>query len=76
MANIPPDPLEDGGIARFADEIRAGRVTSEAVTTAYLARIEALMGASARTSTSRGTARWPRPGRSTPCSRRAPNWGR
>ena len=42
MANIPPDPLGVGGIARFADQIRTGRVTSEAVTTAYLARIEAL----------------------------------
>ncbi len=42
MANIPPDPLGDGGIARFADEFRTERVTSEAVTAAYLARIEAL----------------------------------
>ena len=42
MANIPPDPLGGGGIARFADEFRTGRVTSEAVTTAYLARIEVL----------------------------------
>ena len=42
MANIPPDPLDDGGIARFADEFRTRRTSSESVTAAYLARIEAL----------------------------------
>ena len=42
MANIPPDPLDDGGIACFADEFRTRRTSSESVTAAYLARIEAL----------------------------------
>ena len=44
MANIPADPLGVGGIARFADEFRTQRTSSESATAAYLARIEALDG--------------------------------
>ena len=42
MTNLVPDPLVPGGIANFGQRLRAGDVTAEAVTEAYLARIEAL----------------------------------
>ena len=42
MAKLPPDPLEPGGIQGFAERLRAGQTTAEAVVSAYLERIEAL----------------------------------
>lgn len=42
MPAVPPDPLEPGGIAQFAQDFRAARITSLAVVQAYLARIDAL----------------------------------
>jgi aspartyl-tRNA(Asn)/glutamyl-tRNA(Gln) amidotransferase subunit A len=42
MANIPSDPLEPGGIAAYGQRLRAGAITAEAATEAYLARIDAL----------------------------------
>ena len=42
MTDLVPDPLVPGGIAKFGERLRAGEVTAEAVTEAYLARIEAL----------------------------------
>lgn len=44
MARIPEDPFEKGGIAGFAEDLRAGRTSSEAVTVACLERIDALDG--------------------------------
>ncbi|UUX51649.1 amidase [Nisaea acidiphila] len=44
MARIPDDPFEAGGIAAFAEDLRAGRTSSEAVTLACLERIDALDG--------------------------------
>lgn len=44
MAEPTADPLGDGGIAAFAADFRAGRVTASGVTRAYLDRIEALDG--------------------------------
>ena len=38
----PPDPLAEGGIGEFGARLRRGEITSEAATTAYLERIEAL----------------------------------
>lgn len=42
MSQLPPDPFEEGGLARFARDFRAGRTTSLEVTQAYLARIDVL----------------------------------
>lgn len=44
MTTLTPDPIETGGIAGFAKRLRAGEITSEAATRAYLERIEALDG--------------------------------
>ena len=44
MTSLPADPLETGGIAGFAADLRAGRTTSVAATRAYLDRISALDG--------------------------------
>lgn len=44
MTALPPDPLASQGVAGFAADFKAGRVTSEAITAAYLARIDALNG--------------------------------
>ncbi|MSO53692.1 MAG: amidase [Rhodospirillales bacterium] len=43
MPAVPPEPLA-AGLAEFAQSLRAGRTTSEAVTRAYLARIAAYDG--------------------------------
>ena len=42
MKGLPPDPLQSGGIQGFAKRFRSGQTASEAVTSAYLERIEAL----------------------------------
>ena len=42
MANLPADPLEEGGIEGFGRRLRRGEATAEATTEAYLARIEVL----------------------------------
>lgn len=42
MSQLPPDPFEQGGLARFARDFRAGRASSLEVTRAYIARIDAL----------------------------------
>ena len=42
MANLPADPLEQGGIEGFGRRLRRGEATAEAITGAYLARIEVL----------------------------------
>ncbi len=42
MAQMPSDPLEPGGIAAYGERLRAGDITAEAATGAYLARIAAL----------------------------------
>jgi aspartyl-tRNA(Asn)/glutamyl-tRNA(Gln) amidotransferase subunit A len=42
MANLTPDPLENGGIAAYAQDLRAGKTTAAKATRAYLDRIEAL----------------------------------
>ncbi|WP_029031768.1 amidase [Salinarimonas rosea] len=42
MPNVPADPLNGMSLADFGAALRAGRTTSEAVTQAYLARINAL----------------------------------
>ncbi len=42
MTELVPDPLADGGIAGFGAEFRALKASAEAVTAAYLARIEVL----------------------------------
>ena len=42
MTSYPPDPLEQGGIANFAEDLREGRTTSAKTTRAYLDRIDAL----------------------------------
>ena len=44
MARIPEDPFDKGGITQFAEDLRAGRTSSEAVTLACLERIDALDG--------------------------------
>jgi aspartyl-tRNA(Asn)/glutamyl-tRNA(Gln) amidotransferase subunit A len=44
MTSLTPDPLADGGITQFARQLRAGRITCEQATRAYLSRIEALDG--------------------------------
>lgn len=44
MARIPEYPFDKGGIAQFAEDLRAGRTSSEAVTLACLERIDALDG--------------------------------
>jgi len=44
MAGIPENPFEKSGIVGFAKDFRAGRTSSEAVTRACLARIDALDG--------------------------------
>jgi aspartyl-tRNA(Asn)/glutamyl-tRNA(Gln) amidotransferase subunit A len=41
---LDADPLGPGGLAEFAQKLRAGAITSEAATCVYLARIEALDG--------------------------------
>ncbi len=38
----PPDPVDQRGLAGFADDLRAGRISIAAATEAYLRRIEAL----------------------------------
>src|ERR1700730_18398634 len=45
MRFVTPDPLADGGIAEFGSRLRRGAITAEAVTEAYLARIDAIDGA-------------------------------
>ena len=42
MPSLPPDPLENGGIAEFRIRLRKGDTTAAEVIEAYLARIEAL----------------------------------
>ena len=42
VKGLPPDPLRHGGIQGFAKRLRSGQTASEAVTGAYLERIEAL----------------------------------
>lgn len=42
MSNLPLDPLAQHGLKGFAEDFRAGKVTSEAVTKIYLERIEKL----------------------------------
>ena len=44
MAQCPSDPLQQGGIAGFGADLRAGRVTAVSVTRSYLDRIAALDG--------------------------------
>ncbi|MBM3542225.1 MAG: amidase, partial [Alphaproteobacteria bacterium] len=39
---LPPDPLKGGGLRGYARELRAGAITAEAATRAYLERIAAL----------------------------------
>ncbi|MDP7666891.1 MAG: hypothetical protein QF738_02370, partial [Rhodospirillales bacterium] len=38
----PPDPVDERGLAGFAADLRANRISSAAATEAYLRRIEAL----------------------------------
>lgn len=40
--NLPPDPFANRTLAQYGADLRAGRVTAEAVTRAFLDRIEAL----------------------------------
>jgi aspartyl-tRNA(Asn)/glutamyl-tRNA(Gln) amidotransferase subunit A len=42
MTPLPADPLESGGVAGFGHRLRAGDITAEEATRAFLARIEAL----------------------------------
>lgn len=42
MTTIPGDPVAPAGIGKFGQRLRAGEITAEAATRAYLARIEAL----------------------------------
>ena len=42
VATLTPDPIAKGGIGRFAEQLRIGRITSEQATLAYLERIQAL----------------------------------
>lgn len=42
MSDLPEDPFEERGLQGFAQDFRAGKVTSESVTRQYLARIEQL----------------------------------
>ena len=42
MANLPPNPIANGGIAGFGKWLRGGKITAESATRAYLARIKAL----------------------------------
>ncbi len=42
MTVLPPDPLESGGITEYGKRLRAGDITAEDATVAYLDRIEAL----------------------------------
>lgn len=44
MTSLTPDPLADGGLSQFASQLRAGHITCEQATRAYLSRIEALDG--------------------------------
>lgn len=44
MNDLPLDPLKERGLEGFAQDFRAGKVTSEEVTQAYLERIERLDG--------------------------------
>ena len=44
VVQLAPDPLESGGIAGYAEDLRAGRTTAVAATRAYLDRIAALDG--------------------------------
>ena len=42
MTVLPPDPLESGGITEYGKRLRAGDITAEDATVAYLDRIETL----------------------------------
>ncbi len=42
MTSLPPDPLDAGGIAGFARDLRAGHITAEAASRAYLDRVAVL----------------------------------
>ena len=42
MSTLPDNPLENGGIAVFAEELRAGRIAAKTAVKAYLDRIQAL----------------------------------
>ena len=42
MSTLPDNPLESGGIAVFAEELRAGRIAAKTAVKAYLDRIQAL----------------------------------
>ena len=42
MANLPPDPLANGGIAGFGERLRSGETPAEAPVAADLRRIEVL----------------------------------
>lgn len=42
VKDLPTDPFSQGGLEQFAQDFREGKVTSEAVTRAYLARIDKL----------------------------------
>jgi aspartyl-tRNA(Asn)/glutamyl-tRNA(Gln) amidotransferase subunit A len=42
VLTLPPDPFHPDGIAGFASRLRRGETSAEAVTSAYLARIQAL----------------------------------
>lgn len=42
VTTLDPDPLKDGGLIAFARRLRAGELSAEAATRAYLARIERL----------------------------------
>jgi aspartyl-tRNA(Asn)/glutamyl-tRNA(Gln) amidotransferase subunit A len=44
MAQVPADPLIDGGIEAYGRNLRAGRITAEQATRAYLDRISAYDG--------------------------------
>jgi aspartyl-tRNA(Asn)/glutamyl-tRNA(Gln) amidotransferase subunit A len=42
MTKLTPDPFAPGGIARFGERLRKGKITAEAATAAYLERIAVL----------------------------------
>ncbi|MEX2542019.1 MAG: amidase [Trueperaceae bacterium] len=44
ISELPPDPLEAGGLGEFARSYRRGETTSEAITRSYLDRIRLLDG--------------------------------